>query len=181
MNVVYEEEYDGFVLEMQEGGEALDRRISALEKQVTAAHGILESIEEMEKGIRAFLEAVRPLASHHFVKMRNKKVWFDRENAALFPMFEEVTLPVFDTSSQPAESFQGLDFEGFRFTPMSQGEFRKSFMAGSGNPYLRKDGGFSHFSKDTYDTVILTKEVRGKDSHWSGSMEATDGTEAAAV
>ncbi|MBR4696451.1 MAG: hypothetical protein IKO94_10265 [Selenomonadaceae bacterium] len=166
MNVVYEEEYDGFVLEMQEGGEALDRRISALEKQVTAAHGILESIEEMEKGIRAFLEAVRPLASRHFVKMRNKKVWFDRENAALFPMFEEVTLPVFDTSSQPAESFQGLDFEGFRFTLMSQGEFRKSFMAGSGNPYLRKDGGFSHFSKDTYDTVILTKEVRGKDSHW---------------
>ncbi len=166
MDVVSEEEYNGLVWKMQEGGEALSRRISALEKQVTAAHGILKSIEGAAKGIRAFMETLQPLASRHFVRMRNKKVWFDRENAALFPMFEEVTLPVFDTASQPAESFQGLDFEGFHFTPMSQGEFRKSFMAGSGNPYLRKDGGFSHFSKDTYDTVILTKEVRGKDSHW---------------
>ena len=159
-------EYKTGLLEMQKGADALWQRLFDMEKQVGASHSILESIEAMAKDIEAFGKSMEPLASQNFVRMRNKNVWFDRRNAALFPRFDAVELPVFDTSRQPVKSFRGLDFEGFCFLPMSQEEFRKSFMAGSGNPYLQSDGGFSHFSPDTYSTVILTKELRGMDSHW---------------
>ena len=158
--------YDTSLLRVQKGFVSLGQRLFQLEKQVLAAHAMLERVEVLSKDVLAFLEDIRPLANRHFVKMKNKKVWFDRANAALFPMFEAVILPVFDTSKQPARSYRGLDFEGFHFVPMTQREFRKSFMANTGNPYLQSTGGFSHFPETVYNTVILTKELRGKESHW---------------
>ncbi|MBQ7479819.1 MAG: hypothetical protein IJT01_13145 [Selenomonadaceae bacterium] len=158
--------YDAALLGVQKGFASLGKRLFSLEKQVLAAHAMLERVEALSKDALAFLEDIRPLANRHFVKMKNKKVWFDRANAVLFPMFEAVILPVFDTSKQPARSYRGLDFEGFHFVPMTQREFRKSFMANTGNPYLQNTGGFSHFPENVYNTVILTKELRGKESHW---------------
>ena len=154
------------LLETQKGFASLVQRLLRLEKQTAAVHGILGRLEACSEDVRRFFEDIRPLATRRFVKMRNKKVWFDRANAALFPMFEAVALPVFDTSRQPMKNYPGMDFEGFRFLPMTQREFRKSFMANTGNPYLQSAGGFSHFPEGTYNTVILTKEIRGKESHW---------------
>ena len=158
--------YDAALLGVQKGFASLGKRLFSLEKQVLAAHAMLERVEALSKDVLSFLEDIRPLANRHFVKMKNKKVWFDRANAALFPMFEAIDLPVFDTSKQPVRSYRGLDFEGFHFVPMTQREFRKSFMANTGNPYLQSTGGFSHFPETVYNTVILTKELRGKESHW---------------
>lgn len=160
------EEHRVFLEQQKKDREAFLKKVFALETQISSAYTILAGLEALSKEISAWLETVRPLAERHFVKMSNKKVWFDRENGALFPMFEAVELPVVDTSTQPAKSFRGFDFEGFHFMPMTQEEFRKSFASGSGNPYLRKDGGYEHFPSDTYSTVILTKEVQGADSHW---------------
>ena len=158
--------YRTSLLEVQKGFASLVQRLLQLERQTAAAYEILRRIEACSEDVRLFFEDIRPLATRRFVRMRNKKVWFDRANAALFPMFEAVDLPVFDTSRQPMKNYRGMDFEGFHFLPMTQREFKKSFMANTGNPYLQSTGGFSHFPENTYNTVILTKETRGKESHW---------------
>ena len=110
--------------------------------------------EQSEKIAGNLFEELKSVADKTFVMMKNKKVWFDRSNAAIYPKFEQFSLPKFITRGQPSKNYS-LDFEGFNFVAMSVAECQKSFNAGD-NPYRKSDGTFKHFPISP--TLILTGE-----------------------
>ena len=115
-------------LRLLQNQQAVLKRFLFLERQVLAATVVREKMEAFAKEIQSCYVELKPLLKAHFVKMRNKKVWFDRENAALFPMFEAVNLPVFGAGAMTLSDYKGLFFEGYHFLPMTQTEFKKSFL-----------------------------------------------------
>ncbi|MBQ9479504.1 MAG: hypothetical protein IJU71_08120, partial [Selenomonadaceae bacterium] len=120
--------------------------------------------EKIARDLAALKDDIAPVADKTFGMMKNKQVWFDRNNAALFPKFDAGVLQVFDTNHQPTRGYV-LNFEGFDFVPMTSAEFNKSFLNGRGNPYLQGDGTFKFFSSVHGHDEILTEEMNGSSSH----------------
>lgn len=118
-------------------------QIPELVKQATVAN-IALAADKVRADIINLAENIKSVADKTFVMMKNKKVWFDRNNAALYPKFEEFTLPEFKTAGQPSKNYS-VDFEGFHFVGMTRREGLNSFINGSGNPYLKDDGNFRNF------------------------------------
>ncbi len=116
--------------------------------------------DEIAKSLATLKDDIAPAADKTFVMMKNKQVWFDRNNAALFPKFESGVLLAFGTNNQPTRGYS-LNFEGFNFVPMTSNEFDKSFLNGKGNPYLQSDGRYINTPSDTYQDRlwILTEEI----------------------
>ena len=137
---------------LAEGNEAIDtnntlikKSLSVVREQIpmfvrnTIVDGIEPTAAKVKADILRVLDDIRPIADKTFVMMKNKAVWFDRNNAALYPKFEALTLPTFTTKGQPSKNY-GLDFEGFRFVAMTRKECMKSFVDWAGNPYLQDNG-----------------------------------------
>ena len=61
--------------------------------------------DEIAKRLAALKDDIAPACDKTFVMMKNKQVWFDRNNAALFPKFESGVLQAFDTKYQPARNY----------------------------------------------------------------------------
>ncbi len=128
---------------------------------VSQAEDILKNamqseVEALAGSLGALLKQFRPLAEQRFTMMKNKKVWFDRSNAALYPKFDQFALPQFAVTGRAASDYS-VDFESFHFSPLNRREFMRSFMEGAGNPYLQSNGsyrGFSAENKRETDTVI---------------------------
>ncbi len=118
--------------------------------------------DEIAKSLAMLKDDIAPAADKTFVMMKNKQVWFDRNNAALFPKFESGVLQTFDTYKQPARDYS-LYFEGFNFVPMTSIEYIKSFTSGRGNPYLNSDRTFKYFESDN-NQCIITEEINGGES-----------------
>lgn len=97
-------------------------QIPALVKQATVAN-IALAAEKVKADILNLAENIRGVADKTFVMMKNKKVWFDRNNAAIYPKFEHFTLPEFQTKGQPSKNYSA-DFEGFHFVGMTRREQR---------------------------------------------------------
>lgn len=49
--------------------------------------------DDIEKTLNDVLQACRKLIDKRFVKMKNKRVWYDRDVAALYPKLEQVDMP----------------------------------------------------------------------------------------
>ena len=111
--------------------------------------------EKIARDFAKLKDDIAPACDKTFVMMKNKQVWFDRNNAALYPKFERFNLPSFCTSGQPSRNYS-VDFEGFHFVAISPIECTKSFAKGSGNPYLNVDH-FRYFP--IRDQLILTDSI----------------------
>ncbi len=130
--------------------------------------------DEIAKRLATLKDDIASACDKTFVMMKNKQVWFDRNNAALFPKFEAGVLQAFDTRNQPTRNYS-LNFENFTFVPMTSNEFSKSFLNGKGNPYLQNDGNFNFFPRNIHGrSEILTEEINGSNqSH----IRCSDGSE----
>ncbi len=128
---------------------------------------VLADVDLLEKEITGYLKELTQLAEQRFVMMKNKQVWYDRENVSIYPKFETGVLESFDTYNQPAKDYK-LNFEGFTFLPMTAEECKKSFVRGRGNPYLDENKGeFNYFNVPKYKSVILLREIDSElRSHW---------------
>lgn len=110
-------------------------------------NAVLADIDALAKDLSAFFEELKPIADQRFTMMKNKKVWYDRENVAIYPKFEEFELPQFPTNGNATANYS-VEFEGFRFVGINRIECMRSFMIDSGNPYLQDDGNFRCFHAD---------------------------------
>lgn len=120
--------------------------IPAVQIPAVVRNSVLADIDVLARDIESFFEELKPIAEQRFVMIKNKQVWYDRENVALFPKFESGILYATKTRNPPAPTKgYSLNFEGFTFVPMTSNEFDKSFLIGSNNPYLNKDGNFNFF------------------------------------
>ena len=118
--------------------------------------------EKIARDLARLKDDIAPACDKTFVMMKNKQVWFDRNNAALFPKFEAVTLPSVTMDSHRAHNYSGLDFEDFHFVTMTENEFCKSFIQGTGCPYLKSDGHYNHLPDHLYwYDWIATDETNG--------------------
>ncbi|MBQ3434881.1 MAG: hypothetical protein IJG24_07555, partial [Selenomonadaceae bacterium] len=121
--------------------------------------------DEIAKSLATLKDDIAPAADKTFVMMKNKQVWFDRNNAALFPKFESGVLPVVRMCNHEAHNYSGLDFEGFHFVTMTQDEFNKSFIQGTGCPYLKSDNYYMYLSSNlTWYNWIAVEEIDGNRS-----------------
>ena len=129
------------------------------------------------------IDTLNAFAKSPYVLFANKEVWFDRKTAGLFPKFDNVELPSFQTRGRPLENFPGWDFEGFHFEVMTDAECRKSFTLTSDmqNPYLsRKDGTFKGFTTSIKKAIMAKKgtstvciDSNGAIRNWSDSNHVT--------
>ena len=145
-------------------------QIPALVKQTTVAN-IAPAATKVKADILNIAENIKPVADKTFVMMKNKQVWFDRNNAAIYPKFEHFTLPEFKTKGQPSKKYS-VDFEGFHFVGMTRREGLNSFTFLERNPYLQDDNNFRNFpnSQNRFDCV-LTGDLRAEGGVyrvWSG-------------
>ena len=129
-------------------------QIPALVKQTTVAN-IAPAADKVKADILNIAENIKPVADKTFVMMKNKQVWFDRNNAAIYPKFEHFTLPEFKTKGQPSRNYS-VDFEGFHFVGMTRREGLNSFTQFERNPYLQDDNNFRNFpnSQNRFDCVL---------------------------
>ena len=134
--------------------------IPAVQIPTVVKNSVLADIDALEKDLSAFFEELKPIAEQRFVMMKNKKVWYDRENVAIYPKFEEFELPQFPTSGDATAKYS-VEFEGFRFVGINRIECMRSFMLGSENPYLQQDNGnYRCFpSNNKFLDQIITSEI----------------------
>lgn len=140
--------------------------IPATQVPTVVKKSVLHDIDAVAKDIEAVFEELKPIAEQRFVMMKNKQVWYDRENVGIYPKFEANVLEAFDTYNQPAQNYV-LQFEGFEFVPMTEGEFRKSFEINTGNPYLNSENNaFNKLPSGLHGrNECLTEEMRSQQSH----------------
>ena len=108
--------------------------------------------DDIEKTINDVLQACRKLIDKRFVKMKNKRVWYDRDTAALYPQHDKITIPhcemrMRDGNLRIYKGVENFDYDskvltvdGLKFVLASSAEGRKTFRKGNGNPYLASDG-----------------------------------------
>ncbi len=140
-------------------------RVNQIQFEHIFADSAVAMGEKIASDLAKLKDDIAPACDKTFVMMKNKQVWFDRNNAALFPKFEAGVLRAFDTNHQPTANYS-LQFEGATFVPMTFGEAKKSFHIGTGNPYLKSDNTFKYFPDDGYNNTILTEELSSGKSHY---------------
>lgn len=132
-------------------------------------------VELIDGALKEIFKALIPLTNNDWVMMKNKKVWYDKATAGLFPKFEAIEFPIVRTNDHPVRNWRGLDFEGFHFVLMTPYEIKKSFIKGRANPYMDYDGTFRNFpvqsrcllsneEKDSHQSHFVDKD--GKDYYW---------------
>ena len=127
--------------------------------------------DEIAKNLATLKNDIAPACDKTFVMMKNKQVWFDRNNSALYPKFEHM-LPVVGGNYLNVVNYS-LDFEGFQFVTMTFEECTKSFTMGKGNPYLQSDGNFKYFTN--HNDQILTNRTSGDTYYGCCSNGVKDG------
>ena len=140
-------------------------QIPALVTTTTVAN-ISAAAAKVKADILKIVADIAPACDKTFVMMKNKKVWFDRNNAAIYPKFEEFTLPQFKTKGQPSKNYS-VDFEGFHFVGMTRREGLNSFTEFERNPYLQDNNNFRNFpNSENRFNCVLTGELRPEGGVW---------------
>ncbi|MBQ9487323.1 MAG: hypothetical protein IJU91_05940 [Selenomonadaceae bacterium] len=115
--------------------------------------------DEIAKRLATLKDDIAPTCDKTFVMMKYKQVWFDRNNAALFPKFEKFSLPRFKYTDTSCANYSA-DFEGFHFVPMTVNEGLKTFTSKStANPYMKSNGDFEYFKNVAYYHDVMTGEI----------------------
>ena len=115
--------------------------------------------DQIEKAIDKVLQACRKLFDKRFVKMKNKRVWYDRDTAALYPKLDQVDIPYCENVLNHDElkicrnvehfnpSTKVLTVDGIDFVLASPREGMKTFRRNIGNPYIESSGDISNYKK----------------------------------
>lgn len=117
--------------------------------------------DAIEKTIDIVSQACRKLIDKRFVKMKNKRVWYDRDTAALYPQHDKIDIPSCKTKLRDGElDFSSdityfdsqskiLTIDGINFVLASPREALKTFRKGMVIPILMK--------KETFLTILIAR------------------------
>ena len=111
--------------------------------------------DDIEKNLDIVLPACRRLIDKRFVRMRNKRVWYDRDTAALYPknyLLPYCEMKLYNGKLHLYEGVEDFDYQsqvltvdGIEFVLASPEEGVKTFHIGNGNPYLDEFGNIAHY------------------------------------
>lgn len=122
----------------------------------------LSWVEQVEQTVNNILKACQALIDQRFVMMKNKRVWYDRDVAALYPKLDKVAMPYCQANrpklqvNRAGKEFDReenlLHVDDITFHLATRGEAIKTFRKGNGNPYIDDNGAISNYSKNAHDT-----------------------------
>ena len=114
--------------------------------------------DDIEMKIDNVFQACRKLIDKRFVKMKNKRVWYDRDTSALYPKNDKVEIPYSELElhgSSTLHIYEGiknfdyssriLTVDGIEFVLASPAEALKTFRNGNGNPYINEEGKIANY------------------------------------
>ena len=117
--------------------------------------------EQVEQAVNNILKACQALLDQRFVMMKNKRVWYDRDVAALYPKLDQVAMPYCKSDKPSLEIYQaGEDFDtkenvlridDITFHLATPQEATTTFHEGNGNPYLNGSS-ITNYAENNYGT-----------------------------
>lgn len=120
--------------------------------------------EQVEQAVNDLLKACQALMDQRFVMMKNKRIWYDRDVAALYPKLDQVAMPYCQSNVPSLEIYQAgeefdseenlLHVDGITFHLATPQEAETTFHEGNGNPYL--DGSaITNYAEDNDGTDLF--------------------------
>lgn len=155
---------------------------------------IADTLSWGEQAVNNILKACQALVDKRFVMMKNKRVWYDRDVAALYPKLDQVAMPYCKSTVPSLEIYQAgeefdseenlLHVDDITFHLATPQEATTTFHEGNGNPYLDGDaitnyaennGGTARFIADDYyydDNRLYYHYTNGNSNTWSRRYDA---------
>ena len=142
--------------------------------------------DDIEKTINDVLQACRKLIDKRFVKMKNKRVWYDRDTAALYPQHDKVKIPYCEAYLRNSklhiyEGVENFDYDsnvltvdGIEFVLASSSESSRTFQKGNGNPYISKDGIISNYPDGQWSLAYFIADDYPCGSSYRMRFHSTD-------
>ena len=125
--------------------------------------------EKIARDLAALKDDIADVVDKRFVFFKNKKVWFDREVAGLYPCMDQlpdgVDIPIYRCNERDKyrNSFS-WKWEGFSFTVPTVGECRKTFQRMDNHPYIDGNGKLKYRKQSVYrDYDIIAKDTYRSD------------------
>lgn len=128
-----------------------------------------------EQAVNHILKACQGLMDKRFVMMKNKRVWYDREVAALYPKLDQVAMPYCKSTVPSLEIYQAgegfdtkenvLHVDDITFHLATPQEAATTFHRGNGNPYVAGNGVITNYAADNYQDNIFIAD----DYYYNGS------------
>ena len=150
-------------------------------------------VNRIQKELDAVIAACRSLSTWRFVKMKNKRVWFDREVAGLYPKLESCNMPLckrtsskFELANETRSNFRmdgtmfvSMNVDDIEFVMPSVWEAKKTFLRGNGNPYITSDGIIKYNQQAFRENQFVTEDYKhgtslqtyctnGEEDYWPG-------------
>lgn len=114
--------------------------------------------EQVEQAVNNILKACQALIDQRFVMMKNKRVWYDRDVAALYPKLDQVAMPYCKSDVPSLEIYQAgeefdseenlLHVDGITFHLATPKEATTTFHVEKGNPYIDSNGSITNYVED---------------------------------
>ena len=121
--------------------------------------------EQVEQAVNHILKACQALMDKRFVMMKNKRVWYDRDVAALYPKLDQVAMPYCKSTVPSLEIYQAgegfdtkenvLHVDDITFHLATSQEAATTFHRGNGNPYVDGNGVITNYAEDNYSDNIF--------------------------
>lgn len=132
--------------------------------------------EQVEQAVNHILKACQALMDKRFVMMKNKRVWYDRDVAALYPKLDQVAMPYCKSTVPSLEIYQAgeefdtkenvLHVDGITFHLATPQEATTTFHQGNGNPYVAGNGVITNYAEDNYyDTIFIADDYYYNNSY----------------
>lgn len=131
--------------------------------------------EQVEQAVNHILKACQALMDKRFVMMKNKRVWYDRDVAALYPKLDQVAMPYCKSTVpslaiyQAGEEFDSeenvLRVDDITFHLATPQEAATTFHKENGNPYVAGNGVITNYAADNYQDNIFIAD----DYYYNGS------------
>lgn len=141
--------------------------------------------EQVEQAVNHILKACQALMDKRFVMMKNKRVWYDRDVAALYPKLDQVAMPYCMSDVPSLEIYQAgeefdtkenvLRIDDITFHLATPQEAKTTFHKGNGNPYVAGNGVITNYAEANYNDNIFIADDYYYDNRYL-RYHYTDGT-----
>lgn len=131
--------------------------------------------EQVEQAVNDILKACQALMDKRFVMMKNKRVWYDRDVAALYPKLDQVAMPYCKSTIPSLEIYQAgegfdtkenvLHVDDITFHLATPQEAATTFHKENGNPYVAGNGVITNYAADNCQDSIFIAD----DYYYNGS------------
>lgn len=124
---------------------------------------LADTLSWSEQAVNHILKACQALMDKRFVMMKNKRIWYDRDVAALYPKLDQVAMPYCRSDVPSLEIYQAgeefdikenvLHVDGITFHLATPQEATTTFHEGNGNPYVNGNGGITNYAENNCGTA----------------------------